>query len=273
MGFRFLHTAPVRPFLLAPKPILPFVVVTLVFLGLACSSGNGNEQQIDETPGGSGQIPVENPDGAGRPDSPILSGDARRGLDSYVANGCSTCHSGENPDLGPDHANLLETAGSKVEGLSAVDYIAQSIREPDAFVVPGFESPSIMPDFSELTEDEIQNLITYMRTFATDTGPPQLSVDSLPAGVVEEGRRLYGSIGCSGCHSLGSDRIVGPGFRGVADRAGVRRAGLTAEEYIVESIREPAIFIVEGFPRQMPAYDELSAQEIANLLAFLKSLD
>jgi len=194
-------------------------------------------------------------------------------LDRYGANGCSTCHSGENPDLGPDHANVFETAATRVQGLSAEEYIAQSIRDPNAYIVPGFESPSAMPDFSNLTEDDIRYLIAYMRTFATDTGPPPLPVDSLPEGTVAEGRRLYGSIGCSGCHSLGPDRIVGPGFRGVADRAGARKAGLTAEEYIVESIREPATFIVEGFPRQMPAYDELSAREIADLLAFLKSLD
>lgn len=225
------------------------------------------------TPTDSGQVPVENPDGTGRPDSPVLTGDARRGLDSYGANGCSTCHSGDNPDLGPTHAGIFETAATRVEGLSAEEYIEQSIRNPNAFIVPGFASPSTMPEFPELTDEEIRVLIAYMKTLTTSTNSPVVSVDSLPPGIPENGRILYGSIGCSGCHSLGTDRIVGPGFKGIEARASARRPGLTADEYIVESIIQPEVFIVPGFPRQMPAFDEISAQELADLLAFLKSID
>lgn len=250
--------------------LLPLALALIIFIG-ACSSGGSSGPT--PTPAGSGQIPVENPDGAGRPDSPVLTGDARRGFDSYLANGCSTCHSGGDISLGPSHLGIFETAGSRVDGLTAEEYIAQSIKDPDAFIVPGFDSPSIMPTFEELTDNEIRILIEYMKTIkVADEAPPVVSAGSLPEGVPEEGRRLYGAIGCSGCHSLGTDRIVGPGFTGVAARASGRKPGLTADEYMIESIIDPAIFIVPGFPRQMPSFAHLSDQEIADLLAFLKSL-
>ncbi len=260
------------PGLRARKPLLLALMLASLAVAAACSSG-GSEPEETPTPVGPGHVPVENPDGTGRPDSPVLTGDARRGLDSYVANGCSTCHSGEDLSLGPSHVDVFELAANRVEGLSAEQYLAQSIREPDAFIVPGYPSPSTMPDFSHLTAEEVGHLITFLGTIVPeDDSPPVISVGSLPSGNAEEGRRLYGTIGCSGCHSLGTDRIIGPGFVGVADRAGARKPGLSADEYIVESILNPGTFIVPGFPRQMPAFDELSPQQIADLLAFLKTV-
>ncbi len=252
------------------KPLLLTLALFVFAVAAACSSGS---EANTPTPIDSGQVPVENPDGTGRPDSPVLTGDARRGLDSYLANGCSTCHSGEDLSLGPSHLDVYEIAGTRVVGLSADEYIEQSIREPQAFIAPGYESPSIMPEFDELTDDEIRVLIAYMKTLTPPTETPVVDAGSLPPGNPEEGRRLYGTIGCSGCHSLGSDRIVGPGFAAVGTRAAVRREGLTADEYLIESIIDPGTFIVAGFPRQMPAFDELPPQQIADLLAFLKSLN
>ncbi|MEE8045703.1 MAG: c-type cytochrome, partial [Dehalococcoidia bacterium] len=52
---------------------------------------------------------------------------------------------------------------------------------------------------------------------------------------------------CSGCHSTGSDKIVGPGLAGVYDRAG-SRTSLGAEAYLEESIRTPGAFVVPDFP-------------------------
>lgn len=253
--------------------ILP-LALSLLILGLACSSGNGSDDIATSTPAGSGQIPVENPDGTGRPNSGILTGDARRGLASYQVNGCSTCHSGEDLSLGPSHANIFQTAATRKDGVTAEEYIIESITQPDAFVVPGFPSPSTMPSFAELTEGELNNMVAYMKTLNIDSGDaPPISVSTLPAGSVDEGRRLYGTIGCSGCHSQQADRIVGPGFEGLATRASSRKAGLTADEYIVESIVNPLTFVVDGFPRQMPVFSDLSTQQIADLLAFLKTFE
>jgi hypothetical protein len=42
--------------------------------------------------------------------------------------------------------------------------IEQSIREAEAFVVDGFPSPTLMPSFDDFTDDEITNLIAYLKT-------------------------------------------------------------------------------------------------------------
>lgn len=78
---------------------------------------------------------------------------------------------------------------------------------------------------------------------------------------------------CSGCHSTGTNTIVGPEFEGFKDRAGSRVPGLTAVEYVTQSIKDPGTFIVPGFPNVMPKNfsDTLTEGEIADLVAWLPS--
>ena len=66
--------------------------------------------------------------------------------------------------------------------------------------------------------------------------------------------------------------MVGPGLAGVYDRAGTRTS-LDAEAYLVQSIREPSVYLVEGFAALMPAFDQLSDQDIQDLIAYLKTLN
>jgi mono/diheme cytochrome c family protein len=63
-------------------------------------------------------------------------------------------------EIGPSLIGLAERAGQRVAELSAAEYVTQSIREPGAFTVPGYEAGT-MPAFS-LTEAEIQALAEYL---------------------------------------------------------------------------------------------------------------
>ena len=94
------------------------------------------------------------------------------------------------------------------------------------------------------------------------------------AGDAAKGQQLFASLGCSGCHSSGSNQIVGPGMAGIKARAATRKPGMTAEAYIEESIKSPNAFVVEGFPPNvMPAtFGNLSAEELRNLIAYLETL-
>jgi len=82
--------------------------------------------------------------------------------------------------------------------------------------------------------------------------------------------------GCVTCHSLTPDKVlVGPSLAGIADRAGSRVSGKSAEQYVHESIVNANAFVVDGFPEGvMPARlaDELSDQQLADLVAFLLTL-
>jgi hypothetical protein len=59
----------------------------------------------------------------------------------------------------------------------------------------------------------------------------------------------------------------------VGGRAGSRVAGLSPDAYIEQSIREPAKFIVSGFQDLMPpTFKDLTAADVADLIAYLKTL-
>lgn len=99
-------------------------------------------------------------------------------------------------------------------------------------------------------------------------------------GDPERGRQLFqsssvaGLPGCAACHSLEPDRVlVGPSLAGVATRAAQRVPGLSAEAYLRQSILEPDAFVVPGFPKgAMPAYRNISEQDLQDLIAFLLTL-
>ena len=92
----------------------------------------------------------------------------------------------------------------------------------------------------------------------------------LPEGDASSGEALHTSLGCAACHSIADDVIVGPGWQGLYARAG-DRTDLDTEDYLVESITKPSKFIVEGFTNVMPAFDYLSDQELADLIAFVEA--
>lgn len=81
---------------------------------------------------------------------------------------CLTCHTiGKTGALRfPDLAGIGTNAKNRVPGLSDVEYLAQSMYEPTAFVVPGF--PPAMPPVNQpplgLTDQEILCVIAALQT-------------------------------------------------------------------------------------------------------------
>ncbi len=88
------------------------------------------------------------------------------------------------------------------------------------------------------------------------------------------GQVLYaGNLACQTCHSSDGTLIVGPTFQGLGQRAAERIEGVSAGQYIIESILRPNDYVVEGYVAGiMPQNfsERLSAQELADLLAFLR---
>ena len=73
--------------------------------------------------------------------------------------------SGATGVLGPSLDGIGSRASSRQQGLSAEDYIRESIESPAAFVVEGFDP--IMPELrSTLTDSEFEQLVSgYSRNF------------------------------------------------------------------------------------------------------------
>jgi len=94
--------------------------------------------------------------------SAVIDGDVTNGETLFVTNGCVACHNTTSDDtlVGPGLLTIAERAGSRVEGMSAVEYVRHSLMEPTAFVVEGF--PPVMPSFASLSEQDINDLIAYL---------------------------------------------------------------------------------------------------------------
>jgi mono/diheme cytochrome c family protein len=94
---------------------------------------------------------------------------------------CNTCHTiGSSGALRfPDLDNIATVAATRVGGLDALAYMAQSIYDPNAYVVPGFAPgmPAIDKPPIALSDDEIKAVIAYLQTLggeATITMATQL---------------------------------------------------------------------------------------------------
>ncbi len=80
---------------------------------------------------------------------------------------CATCHS-LSPNtviVGPSLAGVASRAESRVPGLSAADYLEESILLPDKFRVSGFEGLQMDVSLAKtLTTDEISDLVAFLLT-------------------------------------------------------------------------------------------------------------
>ena len=92
---------------------------------------------------------------------------------------CLTCHTiGKTGALRfPDLAGVDARAKTRVPGLSDIDYLAQSMYEPGAYVVPGF--PPAMPAINKppigLSDQEILCVIAYLQTLG---GTPTVTLQT-----------------------------------------------------------------------------------------------
>ncbi|MGB2712681.1 MAG: cytochrome c [Vicinamibacterales bacterium] len=92
---------------------------------------------------------------------------------------CLTCHTiGKSGALRfPDLEGIDVRAKSRVPGLSDVEYLAQSMYEPNAFVVQGFVPgmPPINQPPIGLTDEEILCVIAYLQTLG---GTPTVTLQT-----------------------------------------------------------------------------------------------
>jgi len=92
---------------------------------------------------------------------------------------------------------------------------------------------------------------------------------------VARGHQLYRSLGCANCHepNLFGQRL-GPPLDHIGTVAATRRPGMSAEEYIRQSILDPGAYLVPGYQDSMPRDlgRDLSPTDLDALVAYLLSL-
>lgn len=82
---------------------------------------------------------------------------------------CATCHTIEGVAtglIGPDLTHIGTDAATRQPGVSAQDYLTESIRQPEAFVAEGVERaiPGLMTSAitASLSDDEVGALVEFL---------------------------------------------------------------------------------------------------------------
>lgn len=181
---------------------------------------------------------------------------------------CLTCHSlGEDPKARcPNQEGLGERAATRKEGLSAAEFLVESVYDPNAFIAPGYPANQMTPVNKPpiaLSHDQILAVLSYLNSLGGQTdgafvdalksaqGPWRKGLkkpgefeekERLPvlAGDARQGWEVFQKQSCIQCHRVGKDgRDVGPELTAIG-------ATQTAR-YLLESMLEPSAVIVKGY--------------------------
>jgi mono/diheme cytochrome c family protein len=224
---------------------------------------------------------------------------------------CRPCHGPQG--LGTPLAPPINTAslfdGSRLQAVAfsgtVEDYVRGTISAGRPVPSAGADYPQRMPTWSQrfggpLRDDQIDALVAFIMNWedralagggAVPGTTPGQEVGSditikLPEGNADDGKSLSeGVLGCSACHVLsaaGPAWMASGGTPGIGARAetrlgeeGYAGAATTAEQYLLESIVDPNVHLVEGFAAGiMPTNfgTRMSAQDAADLIAYMLTL-
>lgn len=124
---------------------LPFILLLAILSLAACGGGSG-----ESAASGGGDV------AAGQQ---IFN----TGGDSGIP--CASCHTLDGTDLvGPSLQGIAERAAEREPGTSATDYLHESIVNPSAYLVSGYED-LMNNDYSDtLSDADIDNLVAFLMT-------------------------------------------------------------------------------------------------------------
>jgi len=203
---------------------------------------------------------------------------------------CISCHTIGSSEAGrfPDLAGIGVRSASRKEGLSDVEYMAESLYEPNVFIVDGF-SPGMLPANKppiSLSQPEVLTVIAYLQSLG---GQPTVTMQTKLkyAAEIQEnaatdvasstevgGEALLAAQGCLGCHHLTEPvRLVGPSLFDVGKR-------LTRGE-LYEALMDPDATIAEGYPPGLMSaslsgsgfYEKVTLKQLESMVNHLASLE
>ncbi|SHG91741.1 c-type cytochrome [Ferrimonas marina] len=217
-----------------------------------------------------------------------LSPAAQRGEVLSQEQGCLACHGFAASPLGPSWQGLYGREERMTDGrmITADEaYIARAIREPAAEIVEGYGN--VMPPY-ELSDEQIADIIAYIKEAGGGEAAPDdgASDDSAateaaaaPAVAAVSAEPLDGATvaqtkGCLACHSIGTDKMIGPPWGGLAGSSRKLKDGsevVADAEYLRLAIVAPAEQMVHGYPPVMPVVP-LTDEEVEVLVQYLIEL-
>ncbi len=141
---------------------------------------------------------------------------------------------------------------------------------------PGEEHYLFCTEYCGLSHSQMGALVKVMDEADYQKWKADHAIDVKSLKPQEWGKILFVIKGCNSCHATDKSVITGPGWEDVYGSTEEFTDGTSAvveENYIRESILNPSIKIVKGFPNQMNSFQgQLTEEEISALIAFMKSL-
>jgi cytochrome c2 len=253
--------------------------------------------QISTSEGAIVEIASKSPDQLAEAGKAIVEGKGR----------CLLCHSIQESRTAraPEWEGVGGRASTRKPGMSAAEYLVESLYNPDAFVVEGYSKNQMKPANKNpigLTDTEILAVISYLfglggeinsqivsaievaqkpwmsdETTATSAPARQFT---FPEGDSLAGKELFDEAGCSACHEA-------PGFEWEEDAEYIgpnlaNIASIQNTDYLFESIVDPNAVIVRtagsedagsSDESRMPEFrDILTVGQVFDLVAFLETL-
>jgi ubiquinol-cytochrome c reductase cytochrome b subunit len=206
-----------------------------------------------------------------------------RGKSLFDSQGCIGCHTveGKGGSVGPN----LSDVGSK--GLSK-QWLTVQLKDPKKH-----DPSTVMPSFSSLSAQDISALVAYLESLKSSSGKaasqssaspqqsqsasdpnaasmtasgdddPSGSSESQNASLISQGKSLFRSKGCLGCHTTdGEGGSVGPNLSKVGSK------GLS-KEWLTVQIKDPRKHDPSTI---MPSFSSMSDRDVNALTIYLESL-
>ena len=176
------------------------------------------------------------------------SGDAKQGEALFTAKGCATCH-GVGGRGGSIPLDWIKRVSSPVLVAAAMWNHAPQMGE--AFKRAGIARPT-------LTGKELLDIIAYVGSASTDSGPTQQVVPGTP----ERGRAMFAEKRCAECHAVGG---TGPRVGPDLGRPGHH---LSLTEFAARMWNHAPAMMAKMKERHVEV-PTLAGQDMADVLAYL----
>jgi mono/diheme cytochrome c family protein len=202
--------------------------------------------------------------GCGREESPDLS----NGKSQFVQQ-CGSCHAlaraGTQGETGPD---LDEAFLAALQDGMDRDTVEGIVHDQIGNVRRGSEMPEDL-----VTGDDARDVAAYVAYAAGKKGEDGGALAQAGLAGATTGEQIFTAAGCGSCHTLGkagTSATTGPSLDDLASEAGERQPGVSAEEYVQQSLTDPDAFRAPGTTGQMPSFEgRLTEEQIQALTQYL----
>jgi cbb3-type cytochrome c oxidase subunit III len=210
------------------------------------ASGGLSTAQIERIVG---YIRSFQPDRADAAEVSVRGGDPVMGRSLFRGN-CAACHG-------------LEGEGGIGTRLNSADFLGLASDEFLTHTVIEGRPGTGMPAWTNLTSDDVSDVLAYVRTWGNRGADVQAVLDYVESPSSPDARmgaRLYRSR-CSVCHGVDGAGAIGPSLNHE------NFLSMASNEYLAHAL-------LEGRPgTAMPAWSDLSVEDAGDLIAHLRSLN